>query len=103
VYAFASPYTSAAILERFLNLRLLHVNADLKEECKIITQTRNHDRILTDVFQQLGLDSLGRQVISGSGGALVQAMNTALKAGDPKHSEPNHYRCDAAKNPLDWT
>jgi ferritin-like metal-binding protein YciE len=81
------------------------MNADLKKECKkYLDQTRNHDRILTDVFKQLGLDpqedSPGRQVIKLLGEALVQAMNTALKAGNPKHSEPSHYRCDAAKNPL---
>jgi rubrerythrin len=85
-------------------------NDDLKEEWeKYLEQTRNHERILTSVFQQLGLDpeedSPGRQVVKLLGGALVQAMNTALKAGDPTGAELVACECVVlaeTKDHADW-
>ena len=55
------------------------VNDELKEDFeKYLEQTRNHERILLDVFAKLGLDaeeaSPGRTVVHLLGGALVQAM-----------------------------
>jgi rubrerythrin len=56
---------------------------DLKEEwTKYLEQTRNHERILTDVFQERGLDltqeSPGRGIVRAFGGSLVELMETAL-------------------------
>jgi rubrerythrin len=56
---------------------------DLKEEwMTYLEQTRNHERILADVFQQRGLDltqdSPGRGIVRTFGGTLVEMMETAL-------------------------
>ena len=60
---------------------------ELKEEWqKYLEQTRNHERILTDVFQQRGLDimreSPGRAVVRFLGASLVKAMEMALQSGN---------------------
>ena len=59
----------------------------LKEEWeKYLEQTENHERILRDVCDALGLDAEkqtpGRQIVRHKGAALVGAMEMALKAGD---------------------
>ena len=61
---------------------------DLKQEWeKYLEQTENHERILRDVCNKLGLDAekqtRGRQIVRHKGAALVGAMELALKAGDP--------------------
>jgi hypothetical protein len=65
-----------------------------------LDQTRNHERILTNVFQDLGLDpeedSPDRQVTKLLGNALVQAMNMAPKAGDPAAAELVACECVVA-------
>jgi rubrerythrin len=68
------------------------LNDDLKEEWqKYLDQTRNHERVLIGVFQQLSLDpeedSPGRQVVKLLGAALVEAMQTALQAGNPEAAD----------------
>src|ERR1700733_8254230 len=68
------------------------VNDELQEEFeKYLEQTRNHERILLSVFEELSLnpdeDSPGRRVVKLLAGALVQAMQSALKAGNPVASE----------------
>jgi rubrerythrin len=68
------------------------VNDELEEEFeKYLEQTRNHERILLTVFEALSLDpeedSPGRQVVKLLGGALVDAMQTALAAGKPEAAE----------------
>jgi hypothetical protein len=60
---------------------------DLKKEWeKYLEQTENHERILREVCEQLGLDAEkqtpGRQIVRHKGAALVGAMEMALKAGD---------------------
>src|SRR6202451_3342700 len=65
------------------------INDDLEEEWeKYLEQTRNHERIPMRVFQELGLDpeeaTPGRSIVNQMGQALVQAMQTALKAGKPE-------------------
>jgi len=62
------------------------VNEDLKKEWgEYLEQTRNHVRILENVFSDLDLDvnkkTTGRQVITALGGALVEAMKMAKTAG----------------------
>jgi len=85
-------------------------NDDLKEEWqKYLGQTRNHERILLSVFQQLSLDpeedSFGRQVVKSLGAALVGAMQTALKAGDGAAAELVACECVVlaeTKDHADW-
>jgi rubrerythrin len=68
------------------------VNEDLEEEwAKYLEQTREHDRILTSVCEQLELDpeedSPGRGIVNKLGASLVQAMEAALKGGNPVAAE----------------
>jgi rubrerythrin len=63
-------------------------NADLKKEWQeYLEQTRNHERVLLDVFKELGLDpkleTPGRTVVRHLGMSLVKAMQMAKGAGDP--------------------
>jgi rubrerythrin len=67
-------------------------NADLKKEWKeYLEQTRNHERILLDVFQSMGLDprieTPGRTVVRHLGQSLVKAMQMAKQAGNPSAAE----------------
>jgi len=86
------------------------VNEDLKEEWeKYLDQTRNHERILIGVFQQLSLDpeedSPGRRVVKLLGASLVQAMQTALKGGNPEAAELVACECVVlaeTKDHADW-
>ena len=64
------------------------VNEDLHKEWeKYLSETENHVRIVTDVFNELDLDTAtetpGRKIVRMKGEALVQAMETALSEGDP--------------------
>jgi rubrerythrin len=86
------------------------LNDDLKEEWqKYLDQTRNHERILIGVFQQLSLDpeedSPGRHVVKLLGAALVEAMQTALQAGNPEAAELVACECVVlaeTKDHADW-
>jgi rubrerythrin len=86
------------------------VNGELEEEFeKYLEQTRNHERILLTVFEALSLDpeedSPGRQVVKLLGGALVQAMQTALDAGKPEAAELVACECVVlaeTKDHADW-
>jgi rubrerythrin len=86
------------------------VNDELEEEFdKYLDQTRNHERILLAVFKALSLDpeeeSPGRSVVKLLGGALVQAMQTALKAGDQAAAELVACECVVlaeTKDHADW-
>ena len=64
------------------------VNEDLHKEWeKYLSETENHVRIVTGVFNELGLDTEtetpGRQVVRMKGQTLVKAMENALAEGDP--------------------
>ena len=64
------------------------LNADLKKEwSEYLDQTREHERVLRDVLDKLGLDpeaqSPGRQVVRHIGESLVMAMAMAQKSGGP--------------------
>jgi hypothetical protein len=64
------------------------INEDLKKEwTEYLDQTREHERILRDVFDVLGLDqeadSPGRQVVRHIGQSLVMAISMARKSGGP--------------------
>ena len=63
-------------------------NEDLKEEWeKYLEQTQNHVTIVQDAMRKLGLDAdeetPGRKVVRHIGESLVQAMEMALKEGEP--------------------
>jgi rubrerythrin len=86
------------------------VNDDLEEEWeKYLEQTRTHERILIGVFSELKLDleeaSPGRQIVKQLGAALVQAMEAALKAGNPTAAELVACECVVlaeTKDHADW-
>ena len=86
------------------------LNDDLKEEWeKYLDQTRNHERILVGVLTGLKLDpeepSAGRAVVKLLGAALVQAMESALKAGNPPAAELVACECVTlaeTKDHADW-
>ena len=68
------------------------VNDELKEEWeKYLDQTRNHERILMNLFEKLGLEpdeeTPGRSVVRHIGESLVQAMKMAKQAGPPEAAE----------------
>jgi rubrerythrin len=86
------------------------LNDDLEVEWeKYLEQTRNHERILLRVFQQLSLnpddDSPGRQIVKSLGAALVGAMQTALQAGNLEAAELVACECVVlaeTKDHADW-
>ena len=62
-------------------------NKDLKKEWeKYLEETENHERIVRELCEKLGLDAEkqtpGRQIVRHKGAALVGAMEMALKSGD---------------------
>lgn len=64
------------------------VNDELRMEWeKYGSETKNHVRIVEQVFEKLGLDAStetpGRQVVRHKGESLVKAMEMAKQAGDP--------------------
>jgi rubrerythrin len=86
------------------------VNPDLREEwTKYLDQTREHVRILTDVFGKLKLDPYretpGRQVVRYLGSSLVQAMQMALTSSPPEAAQLVACECVVnaeTKDHLDW-
>jgi rubrerythrin len=86
------------------------VHTVLKKEFeKYLEQTRNHERILLDVFRKLELNpeetSPGRSVVKSLGAALVQAMQSALEAGKPEAAELVACECVVlaeTKDHADW-
>ncbi|RYZ06153.1 MAG: hypothetical protein EOO73_17255 [Myxococcales bacterium] len=86
------------------------VNADLKKEWQeYLEQTQTHVRALESVCAALGVDAQqetpGRGVVRHVGGALVQAMEMALAAGDPAAAELVACECVVlaeTKDHADW-
>ncbi len=63
------------------------VNPDLRKEWQeYLDETRTHERVLTSVFEELGLDTEtrtpGREVVAHLGASLVTAIEMALAKGD---------------------
>jgi rubrerythrin len=63
------------------------INPDLKKEWgEYLEETRTHERVLTSVFDELGLDTEtqtpGRDVVAHIGASLVKAIEMALAKGD---------------------
>jgi rubrerythrin len=68
------------------------VNDDLRQEWKeYLAQTQRHEQILRTLLPSLKVDpeeeTPGRKVVRHIGHSLVQAMEMALKAGEPKAAE----------------
>jgi rubrerythrin len=85
-------------------------NGDLRQEWKeYLEQTRNHEKILRRVFEQLHIDPAvetpGRQVVRSIGEALVLAIQTAIKEGDGVSPETVAAECVVlaeTKDHLNW-
>jgi len=86
------------------------VTEELKKEWQeYLEQTRNHETIVRGVFEAMSLDSeretAGRLVVRRIGGALVEAMEMAMKAGDPAGAEAVAAECVVlaeTKDHLNW-
>jgi rubrerythrin len=85
-------------------------NEDLKEEWEeYLDQTRNHERVLLETFEKLGLDPAvetpGRKVVRHIGQSLVKAMQMALAEGKPAEAELVAAECVVhaeTKDHLNW-
>ena len=67
-------------------------NSELKEEWqKYLEETQNHQRIVQQIFDQLGLytnkETPGRQVVRHLGESLVRAMEMAQQSAPPEAAE----------------
>lgn len=81
-------------------------NTDLKEEWqKYLKQTQNHEQIMRGLVEKMGLDPAaetpGRQIVRHKGEALVEAMNMALKAGNPQAAQLVAAECVVAAETKD--
>ena len=85
-------------------------NDDLREEWeKYLEETRNHERVLTELCETLSIDpeaaSPGRDIVRMLGKSLVDAMNKAKAAGKPDAAEIVACECVVlaeTKDHLDW-
>jgi hypothetical protein len=85
-------------------------NEELREEWqKYLDETENHERILLEVFEAMGLDPVidtpGRRVVRHIGQSLVAAMEMALENGEPEAAERVAAECIVlaeTKDHLNW-
>jgi rubrerythrin len=86
------------------------VTPDLKEEWEgYLDETKTHQDVLLNVFQQIGLDPAkqtpGRKVLSHIANSLVKAMEMAKKEADPKAAELVAAECVVlaeTKDTMNW-
>ena len=86
------------------------VNDDLKKEWKeYLDQTRNHERIVRELFGKLGLDpeaeTPGRAVVRHTGESLVEAMEMARSTAPPDTAQIVAAECVTlaeTKDHLNW-
>lgn len=86
------------------------VSEELKKEWEeYLEQTREHERLLREVMEQLGCDAdketPGRQVVRHIGESLVEAIRMAAQAGDPEAAQTVACECVVyaeTKDHLDW-
>jgi rubrerythrin len=86
------------------------VNDELKQEWqKYLEQTRNHEQIVLEAMEKMGLDpeteTPGREVVRHIGGSLVEAMEMALEAGKPEAAQLVACECIVlaeTKDHLNW-
>lgn len=85
-------------------------NSDLKKEwSKYLKETKNHQKILLGVFQELGLDpeveTPGRAVVRLLGESLVEAIQEAISEGDEDAAQIVAAECVVlaeTKDHLNW-
>jgi hypothetical protein len=85
-------------------------NEELKEEWnKYLDETKNHERVLRECFEQLDLDpemeTPGRGIVRANGEAFVNAMETALESGDPNLAQIVAAECVVlaeTKDHMNW-
>ena len=86
------------------------VNDELKEEWEeYLEQTKNHERIVLEIFEKLGLDPAeetdGRKVVRHIGESLVKAMEKAMSSGNPAAAQLVAGECIVlaeTKDHLNW-
>jgi rubrerythrin len=86
------------------------VNDELKEEWEeYLEQTKNHERIVLEIFEKLGLDPAeetdGRKVVRHIGESLVKAMEKAMSSGNPTAAQLVAGECIVlaeTKDHLNW-
>lgn len=86
------------------------INEDLKSEWEeYLEQTKTHEQVLLDVFEQLGLDpeteTPDRVVVRHIGSSLVQAMEKALSSGAPEAAQLVAVECVVlaeTKDHMNW-
>jgi hypothetical protein len=86
------------------------INEDLHEEwTKYLEETRNHERVLTEVCQALEIDpgqeTPGRKIVRSLGQALIKAMKEAQSGGNPEAAQLVACECVVlaeTKDHLDW-
>jgi len=85
-------------------------NDDLKEEWEeYLEQTKHHVEVVRGTMEKLGLDpetqTPGRKVVHHIGGSLVQAMEMALKEGEPAAAQLVATECVSlaeTKDHMNW-
>jgi hypothetical protein len=83
---------------------------DLKAEWTgYLAQTEQHVRALTEICEAFAIDPLlstpGTQIVKATGAALLQAIATAVAAGDPKAAQLVAAECVVlaeTKDHMDW-
>ena len=86
------------------------VNAELKKEWEeYLEQTRNHERIVLETMERMGLDPAketpGREVVRHIGESLVEAMEMALDGDKPEAAQIVACECVVlaeTKDHLNW-
>jgi rubrerythrin len=86
------------------------INDDLHEEfSKYLEETHNHERMLMEVCETLGIDpeqeTPGRKIVRSLGQALVKAMKEAQSGGNPEAAQLVACECVVlaeTKDHLDW-
>jgi rubrerythrin len=86
------------------------LHADLQKEWEeYLDQTRNHERIVLETMEKLGLDTEletpGRLIVRHIGESLVEAMEMALEAGPPEAAQLVACECVVeaeTKDHLNW-
>jgi ferritin-like metal-binding protein YciE len=98
--------TEAGGVEVYQSAIRCAINTDLKAEWnKYLDQTRDHERVLRNVFENMGLDpakeTLGRQIVRHKGESLVEAMSMALKGESPQAAQLVAAECVVAAETKD--
>ena len=86
------------------------INDDLRSEWEeYLEQTRHHEQVLQNLFQEIGLDASvetpGRAVVRHIGESLVSAMEMALASGPPEAAQLVAGECVVnaeTKDHLNW-